>query len=133
MSTRGGGIWIVSCLLSRDVGREGSLVRTGGYVQCQSASVIGTWRGEGGLIVVDHANGDAGRVALPRDDGRDDGRDPGGDSRSRDDGNFGEGARWSGELGRVDGRELLAYAVSTGTGLDFLFSLLTDEDEERGD
>ena len=64
---------------------------------------MGSWRGEGGLIVVDHASGDAGRVALPRDDGR----DPGGESRSRD-GDFGEGARWSGELGRLDGRELLA-------------------------
>lgn len=97
-------------------------------MECQSASVMGAWRGEGGLIVVDHASGEAGRVVLPREVGR----DAGGDSRSRD-GIFGEGARCNGEAGRLEGRELLAYTVSTGVGFDLLFSLLTEDDEERGD
>lgn len=79
-------------------------------------------------MVVEKASGEAGRAALPLDDGR----DPGGDSRNREE-SFGEGARCSGELGRLDGRELLVYAVSTGVGLDLLFSLFTDDDDERGD
>lgn len=123
MSTRGGGICIVSCLPNREGGLDLSLALGGGYVECQSASVMGTWRGEGGLRVLDHASGEAGRAALPRDEGR----DAGGDSRSR------VGVWCSGELGLLEGRELWLYAVSTGAGLDFLFSLLIDDDDERGD
>lgn len=128
MSTREGGICIVSCLLNRDGGLERSGVLTGGYVECQSASEIGTWCGSAGGNVVDHARGDCDRKALACDEGR----DAGGDSRSRG-GSMGDGARYMGEVGLLDGRESLAYAVLTGTGRDLLFSLLIDDDEDRGD
>jgi hypothetical protein len=76
---------------------------------------------------VEKDSGDAGRVP-PLDDGL----EMGGESRSRD-GSFGEGARCTGELGRDVVRELLWRPVSTGGGLGFLFPLLKDDVDDRGD
>jgi hypothetical protein len=89
------------------------LREVGGYVACQSASVTDGRPGEGGRTVVEKARGDAGLV-FPLDDGR----ELSGDSRRRV-GSWGEGARWTGELGRE--------------GLDLRVPLLSEDDDECGD
>lgn len=83
--------------------------------------------GEGGLIVVEKDNGEAGR-GLPRDEGL----ELGGDSRNRV-GSLGDGTRGKGELGLEGVRELFAMVVSTGTGLEFLFAPWSEEEEDLGD
>lgn len=128
MSIRGAGTGIVSCLPYLDGGRDlSSREVSGGYVECQSASVTGTRPGDGGLTVVEKDKGEVGRV-LPREDGR----ELGGDSRSRV-GSFGDGTLCCGEPGLDGGRELLEYLVSTGTGLDLLVPPFNEEEEECGD
>jgi len=92
---------MVSCLPTLEGGLDLSRAVTGGYVECQSASVTELRLGEGGRTVEEKANGEAGLV-LPLDPGR----ELSGDSRSRV-GSFGEGARCRGELGRDGVREVL--------------------------
>lgn len=91
---------MVSYLVIRDGGLDLSRV-TGGYVDCLSTSNCGSRFGDGGRTVDAKARGDAGLV-FPLDVGL----EPGGDSRSRG-GNFGDGARCEGELGREGAREVL--------------------------
>ena len=90
----------MSYLLILEGGLDLSRVDTGGYVACQSASLIGARPGDGGCRVVEKDRGEGG-LLFPLDIGR----EVGGDSRSRG-GSFGDGVRCKGDEGREGAREL---------------------------
>ena len=136
------GTGIVSCRLKRG-SLDLSLVLTGGYVACQSASVMGAWRDE--VYVVEEDRGDAGLTGPDLEDGR----EVGGDSVGRLGGSLGDlgGSLGRGELGRKgeDGREWrpsgylfeflansLSRVLDLGIGREEEL-LLRDDVDDRGD